>query len=120
MFGFTSPFDTAGFVPRWDCGAWTPFLGWLHIASDLLIWLAYLAIPMVLIYFVRHRRDVPFTRMFWLFGAFIIACGTTHLIEAVIFYDPVYRLAGVVKLVTAIVSWGTVIALIPILPKALD
>lgn len=31
MFGFTSPFDTSGFMPRWDCGAWTPFLGWLHI-----------------------------------------------------------------------------------------
>src|SRR5205814_447878 len=82
-------------------------LGWLHITSDLAIWLAYLAIPVVLALFVRRRRDVPFPRVFWLFGLFILSCGTTHLIEAVIFYEPVYRLAGVVKLVTAVVSWAT-------------
>jgi C4-dicarboxylate-specific signal transduction histidine kinase len=119
MFNFVSPFDTSGFVPRWECGAWTPLLGWLHIASDLLIWLAYLAIPVVLVYFVRSRKDIPFPRVFWLFGAFIVACGTTHLIDAFIFYHPVYRLSGVVKLVTAVVSWGTVFALVSVVPKAL-
>jgi C4-dicarboxylate-specific signal transduction histidine kinase len=31
----------------------------------------------------------------------------------------VYRLAGVIKLFTAIVSWGTVAALVPTIPKAL-
>ena len=39
--------------------------------------------------------------------------------EAIIFWHPVYRLAGVIKLLTAIVSWGTVVALVPIIPKAL-
>src|SRR5262249_30355261 len=65
------------------------------------------------------RRDVPFPNIFWLFGAFILACGTTHLMEAIIFWQPVYRLAGVIKLLTAIVSWGTVVAFVPIIPKAL-
>ncbi len=32
----------------------------------------------------------------FLFGAFILACGTTHLMEAIIFWYPVYRLAGVI------------------------
>lgn len=119
MFNFASSFDTVGFVPRWDCGAWTPFLGWLHIVSDLLVWLAYLTIPTMLIYFVRSRKDVPFPRVFWLFGVFIVACGTTHLIEAVIFYYPMYRMSGVVKVVTAAVSWATVFALVRVIPKAL-
>ncbi len=35
------------------------------------------------------------------------------------FWWPAYRLAGVLKLVTALVSWGTVLALIPITPRAL-
>jgi PAS domain S-box-containing protein len=112
-------FDTSGFVPRWRCGHWYEELGWLHIVSDLLIWLAYLAIPAVLVFFIRRRRDMPFPRIIWLFGAFILACGTTHLIEAVIFWYPVYRLAGVIKLITAVVSWLTVVALVPIVPRAL-
>jgi len=54
-----------------------------------------------------------------LFGAFILLCGTTHLIEAIIFWWPAYRLAAVLKLCTAIVSWATVFALIPIVPRVL-
>ncbi|HZZ80347.1 MAG TPA: PAS domain S-box protein, partial [Gemmataceae bacterium] len=116
---FTHLLDTNGFPPRWHCGEWTPEHGWLHVVSDLAVWLAYFAIPCILVFFVLRRRDVPFPTIFWLFGAFILACGTTHLIEAVIFWQPIYRLAGVVKLVTALVSWGTVFALVPIVPKAL-
>jgi PAS domain S-box-containing protein len=83
------------------------------------IWLAYLAIPVVLVYFVRRRRDVPFNWMFLLFGAFIVACGFTHFMDALATFLPLYRLSGMVKLVTALVSWGTVLCLIPLIPKAL-
>src|SRR5690606_24887439 len=67
-----------------------------------------------------QRKDLPFRRVFWLFGAFILPCGATHLMEALIFYWPAYRLAGLIKLITAIVSWATVIALIPIVPQVLS
>lgn len=87
--------------------------------SDLLIWLAYLAIPVVLVYFVRRRRDMPFPRIFWMFGLFIVSCGTTHLMEVVTYHAPVYWLTGLVKLFTAVVSLATVFALIPITPRAL-
>jgi PAS domain S-box-containing protein len=120
MFDFLSHlFDTAGFPPRWKCGDWTPGHGWLHVLSDLAIWSAYFAIPCILAYFVLRRKDIPFRPIFWLFGAFILACGTTHLMEAIIFWHPLYRLAGVIKLLTALVSWGTVVALVPTIPKAL-
>ncbi len=113
-------FDTSGFPRRWDCGTWTAWHGWLHVLSDLGVWSAYVAIPCVLGYFVVRRRDVPFRSIFWLFGAFILACGTTHLMEAILFWWPVYRLAGLVKLVTALVSWTTVLALVPAVPRALS
>ena len=106
-------FDSTGFTSRWECDAWTAAHGWLHILSDLAIWAAYFTIPCILAYFVVRRRDVPFPIVFWLFGASILACGTTHLLEAIIFWAPIYRLAGVIKLFTAIVSWGTVAALVP-------
>ncbi len=51
-------FDSSGFPPRWTCGAWTPDHGWLHILSDLGVWLAYVAIFCVLGYFVHLVRKV--------------------------------------------------------------
>ena len=112
-------FDTSDFPPRWQCGIWEAGHGWLHILSDLAIFGAYTAIPLVIAYFVMRRKDIPFPRIFWLFVIFIFACGTTHLIEAIIFWQPVYRFAGVVKLLTAIASWSTVVALVYVVPQAL-
>jgi two-component system sensor histidine kinase/response regulator len=117
---FTRMLDTSSFVPRRLCGDWSTELILLHNVSDGVIWLSYLAIPLVLVYFVRRKRDVPFPWIFWLFGAFIILCGTTHLMEVVLFYWPNYRLAGLIKLATALVSLGTVMALVPITPLALS
>ncbi len=115
-------FDPSGFPARWDCGSgWreTPWLGWLHIASDLAVWGAYVAIPIVLVTFLLRRRDLPFRLIFLLFGAFILACGTTHLMEAILFWHPLYRLSGLIKLITALVSWATVGALFRVVPVAL-
>jgi len=117
---FQGLFDTSGFPARWYCGqGWTGPLGWLHILSDLATWGAYTAIPIVLAYFVLRRKDAPFPKIFLLFACFIFACGTVHLIEATIFWWPIYRFSGAVKLATALVSWATVAALIPVTPKAL-
>jgi len=116
---FAKLFDTSDFPARWHCGSWDTFLGVLHIASDLVIFAAYVAIPVVLVVFLRRRKDLPFPKVFWLFSAFIIACGFVHLVEAIIFYHPLYRVSGLLKLVTAVVSVATVGALIPTMPKAL-
>jgi len=115
-------FDTSGYPARWFCGdAWMqqPHMGWLHILSDLAIFGAYFAIPCILIYFFRKRADLPFRMIFLLFGAFILLCGSTHLIESIIFWWPVYPFSGLVKLLTALVSWGTVVALVRIVPEAM-
>lgn len=120
-FGFL--FDTDGFPPRWRCGtAWaeSPFWGWLHIFSDLAIWGAYAAIPFVLVYLVRQRRETPFPLVVYLFAAFILACGTTHFLEATLFYWPVYKLSGVLKLTTAGVSWASVISTFYVVPNLLE
>ena len=115
---FLKLFDTSDFLPRRLCGNWTEEHIWLHMASDALIWLAYVSIPMLLIFFA-YRRQVPFHRIFFLFAAFILACGFTHLVDTVTFYTPVYRLLGLLKFITAAVSCATVLALVPTLPRAL-
>jgi hypothetical protein len=72
-----------------------------------------------MIAFARKKGDVPFPSVFALFASFILLCSVTHLIDAMIFYWPVYRLAGLMKFATAVVSFGTVIALFKIMPAAL-
>jgi signal transduction histidine kinase/ActR/RegA family two-component response regulator len=107
------------FIPHGHCYLWKPELVGLHIVSDSLIALAYYSIPLTLIYFVRQRKDLPFNWIFLLFGAFIVACGTTHLMEIWTLWHPNYWLSGTLKLVTAVVSVYTAVLLVPLVPQAL-
>ncbi len=116
---FKKLFDPTGFPPRWHCGTgWDDFTGWLYILSDFSIWAAYFAIPLIIIRYITRRHDARFTRIYFLFASFILACGTTHLVDVIIFWHPVYRFSALVRFVTGIVSWLTVIVLVKLLPTA--
>ena len=106
-------------MPHGFCYTWDPYVIWLNAVSDALIALAYFTIPLTLVYFVRRRRDLAFHWMFLCFALFIVACGTTHVIELWTIWHPAYWLAGVIKAFTAAVSITTAIALIPLVPQAL-
>ena len=97
----------------------TPAVIWLHVASDAVIALAYYSIPVTLIYFVRKRKDLAFDWMFVCFAAFIVACGTTHLMEILNIWHPTYWLSGIIKAITALVSIVTAVLLIRLVPQAL-
>ena len=105
---FTKLFDYADWPPRWHCGKWSEFHGWLYIISDLLIWSAYFTIPLVIIKYISRRSDAEFVKLYFLFAAFILACGATHFLDAVSFWFPLYRLNALVRLITGILSWITV------------
>lgn len=120
MNGLCNLLSTDGFPARWACGQWSALHGWVHITSDVAIFGAYAAIPATLGYYLRKRRDIPFSPVIVLFMLFILSCGIGHLIEATIFWRPWYRLSAAVKVVTALVSWATVLALIRVVPRALD
>ncbi|MEG4035341.1 PAS domain S-box protein [Microcoleus sp. S36b_A4] len=112
-------FAIAPFIPHGHCYLWKPGLVSLHIASDSLIALAYYSIPITLLYFVRKRQDLPYPWIFLLFSTFIIACGTTHLMEIWTLWHPTYWLSGCLKAITALVSVVTAIVLVPLIPKVL-
>ncbi|MBC6430871.1 response regulator [Nostoc sp. HG1] len=116
---WTSFFTSGSFIPHGHCYLWQTNLVWLHILSDGFIALAYYSIPATLFYFVRKRQDLPFDWIFLLFSAFIVACGTTHLIEIWTLWYPTYWVSGFVKAVTAMISVVTAIQLIPLVPQAL-
>jgi len=111
--------DTGGYLPHGLCLAWDPELVWLHVVSDALIAGSYYSIPAALVIFAIKREDLPFPSIFGLFAAFILACGTTHLLGAVTLWEPLYRLDGAVKGATALVSLPTAGVLWYLLPKAL-
>lgn len=117
---FARLFETADFPARWHCGQWTAGHGWTYLLADLAIFGAYFAIPVILVHFLRQRKDVPFPRVLGLFAVFIICCGLTHFLDAAMFWWPAYRLSAVLRVLTAVVSWATVVALIPTVPKALS
>src|SRR5947209_1701565 len=119
MIEFLKHLFDSDFMGHGYCYLWKPEIVWLHVVSDVLITLAYYSIPVTLVYFVRKRRDLPFNWMFLMFGVFILGCGTTHAMEVWTVWHGTYRLAGMVKLLTAGLSVGTAVALVPLIPKAL-
>ncbi|MEG4321988.1 MULTISPECIES: PAS domain S-box protein [unclassified Microcoleus] len=110
---------TGNYIPHGHCYLWQRELVALHIVSDSIIALAYYSIPLSLIYFISQRKDLPFRNIFWLFAAFIISCGTTHLMEVWTLWHPVYWVSGCLKIITAAISAYTAFALIPLVPQAL-
>jgi signal transduction histidine kinase len=110
---------SSNFLPHATCYLYNKQLIALHVGSDTAIWLAYVAISCTLVYLVwKTRREIPFSWMFLAFGTFIVACGFTHFMEVVVLWKPLYWLAGDVKLVTALASVVTAIALPGLVPEA--
>lgn len=119
MERFTSLIMSDLFIPHGHCYLWKTELVGLHLISDLTISIAYFSIPLTLFYFVDKREDLPFNWIFSLFGAFIILCGATHLLETWTLWHPVYWLSGTVKAITAVVSAYTAMVLVKLIPQAL-
>src|ERR1700722_4095112 len=68
------------YMPHGYCFLWNKQLITLHVGSDTLIWISYSMIAITLTSIAyENKRVIPFRGMFLAFGAFIVACGFTHL-----------------------------------------
>nr|CAD1818850.1 unnamed protein product [Ananas comosus var. bracteatus] len=90
--------------------------------SDFLIAAAYFSIPLELLYFATCSNLFPFKWIVIQFGAFIVLCGLTHLLN-VFTYEPHSFLLvlslTVSKFLTALVSFATAITLLTLIPQLL-
>lgn len=91
--------------------------------SDFFIALAYFSIPLELIYFVKKSAVFPYRWVLVQFGAFIVLCGATHLINLWTFTMHSRTVAIVMttaKVLTAVVSCATALMLVHIIPDLLS
>lgn len=110
-------FADPGLLPHGYCLTWNPPLLWTIVLSNAAIGLAYFSIPLALATFLRRHRDIQFNWMIGMFGAFIVACGVTHLIAVLNIWVPAYRLDATILSMTAGISVATAILLWPLLPR---
>lgn len=116
-------FFANNFIPHGHCYLWKPGLVWLHLTSDVLTALAYYLVAFAIVYFTNERKDLPAHTVMLLVGFFFIfaLCGTTHLMEVVTLWHPIYWVSGLIKAVTGAWSFYTfTFLLIPLIPVALD
>ncbi len=107
------------FTPRRQCMNFDAAVIGLHLVADLLIAFAYFSIPVALVVVARRRPELRYNWILVLFAAFILLCGTTHLFNIWALWQPLYRLDGVVKLVTGVVSVATAVVLWRLMPLVL-
>jgi diguanylate cyclase (GGDEF)-like protein/PAS domain S-box-containing protein len=108
----------AGLTPHGYCLFWQRGLLWLHAISDGVTALAYFSIPVALLRFAYLRPGITYGWLLYLFSAFIVACGTTHLFDIVTLWVPAYWLSGAAKAITAVLSIITAVLLWPLIPYA--
>ena len=102
------------FMPHGHCYLWRPDVLWLNVVSDIIIFLAYSILPIVLVF---HSKRVTGKKLKWgliMFAYFIAFCGLTHLVNVWNVWHGNYIFAGIVKAITAALSFATAVLFFPI------
>jgi PAS domain S-box-containing protein len=102
-----------------NAGDMTPLIMMVMAISNAIIAVSYASIPFFLIIFTRKRKDMPFTWIIFLFGLFILACGTTHIFHVIGLWVSVNWWQASVDAFCALISLATAIIVWPYLPKIL-
>ena len=74
---------------------------WMNVIPDILIAMAYFAIPFVVLYVARRRRDLPRNWLIVWFSVFILACGATHVMSVWNVWHAHYWIEGLIKIIAA-------------------
>ena len=113
----TSLFDHSQYMPHGMCYLWRPEILWTSAISDVVTAIAYIAFAAAVISFVRRRTDLPYSSFFILAGTVVfLACGTSHLLSAIVIWDPIYGYLATVKIVVAVSSVAAAILLWRLVP----
>lgn len=102
-------------MPHAVCWAAAPRLIWTMVITNAITFLSYASICVTLFYLVRNTRRViarEWTYFVVGFALFIVACGSTHLLEVVTTWVPVFWIDAGTNVVTAALSAYVAIMLV--------
>ncbi len=107
--------ESVSLMPHAVCWAAAPRLVWTMVVTNLITFLSYSSICLTLLYLVRHTRRVIARDWAYFvvgFALFIVACGSTHLMEVVTTWIPVFWVNAWTNIVTAGLSACVAVMLI--------
>jgi two-component system NtrC family sensor kinase len=108
-------FDDVSLMPHAVCWAAAPRLIWTMVFANAITFLSYVTICATLLILVRRtRRVIARDWAYFLvgFALFIVACGSTHLLEVITTWIPVFWIDACTNIVTAALSAYVAIMLI--------
>jgi len=102
-------------MPHAVCWASAPRLIWTMVITNAITFLSYLSISCTLVYLARRTGRVIARDWAWFvigFALFIIACGSTHLLEVITTWVDAFWIDAWVNVITALLSAYVAIMLI--------
>ena len=102
-------------MPHAVCWAAAPRLVWTMVVTNSITFLSYLSICCTLFYLARRTGRViarDWAHFTIGFALFIVACGSTHLLEVVTTWIPIFWVDAWTNIVTALLSAYVAIQLI--------
>lgn len=108
------------FLPHGICLSWQSNLILLHVLSDSIVAVSYLAIPIAMILLYIKRNDFSFWKTYLLFALFVFLCGLSHLTNIWVLWYPNYIFQGVIKAITASISLISGISIWKMLPDLIN
>lgn len=106
----TGPFR----VPQAAAG-WSAGLLWATVVSNLLLFVVYATLPVMLLLLLQRLAGPPsFRRLGILAGLSLCGSGLMHLMRALSFIWPAYRLQVLANGVAAVLAWAALALLFPL------
>ena len=102
-------------MPHAVCWRADPRLIWTMVVTNFITFLSYLTICLTLFFLARRTRQVIARDWAWFvtgFALFIVACGSTHLLEVITTWTPIFWVDAWTNIITAVLSAYVAIMLI--------
>ena len=102
-------------MPHAVCWRQDPRLIWTMVITNAITFLSYFSICVTLIYLARKtRRSIARDWVYFLvgFALFIVACGSTHLMDVITTWIPVFWVDAWTNIITAVLSGYVAVQLI--------
>jgi signal transduction histidine kinase len=99
--------DSNSLMPHAVCWAADPALIWTMVLTNVITFLSYTAICCTLLFLVKRTRKVIARDWGYFvvgFALFIVACGSTHLLEVITTWVPVFWIDAATNIITALLS----------------